>query len=114
MTPADIKTLRKELSCTARELGAALGVEQDSILAWERGEFFPTKKYVDKMEEIRRAGPSAIPRRKRSGREESTAQTLANPEIWRLFRKLLAHAELRSAALKLSEAYPDPAEAEDA
>lgn len=108
MTPEDIKALRKELSCTARELAGALGVDQESVLAWERGDLFPTKRFVGKMEELRRAGPSAIPRRKKGA--ATPAQVLASPELWKLVRKLITHAELRAAAIKLAEAYSDPAE----
>ena len=110
MSPDDIKALRKELSCTARELAAALGTEQESVLAWERGELFPTKRYVTKMEELRRAGPGAIPRKKKEATAGSPAKALANPDLWKLFRKLIAHPELRAAAMKLSEAYNDPAD----
>ena len=53
MTPEEIKALRQELSCTARELAGALDLEQDTVLAWEKGEQFPTKRYVDSMEDLR-------------------------------------------------------------
>ncbi len=110
MSPDDIKALRKELSCTARELATALGVEQESVMAWERGELFPTKRFVVKMEDLRRAGAAAIPRRKKSPSGASPMHALASPDIWRLFRKVLAHPELQRAALKLAEDYVDPAD----
>jgi transcriptional regulator with XRE-family HTH domain len=109
MTPAEIKALRQELRCTARELGDALGLDQETVLAWEREDQFPTKRYVDRMAELRKAGPTAIPRRKRRG-AVTPMQALADPELWRLLRKLLAHAELRDAALKLAAGYDDPAD----
>jgi len=109
MAPEDIKALRQELSCTARELAAALGLEQDAVLAWERGDLFPTKRLVGKMEELRKKGPSAIPRKKK-GAAVSPQQLLADPALWRLVRKILAHPDLRAAALKLAEPYADPAE----
>jgi transcriptional regulator with XRE-family HTH domain len=108
MSPEDIKALRQELGCTARELAVALGIGQETVLAWEKGELFPTKRFVTKMEEIRRAGPSAIPRRKKG--EKSPMAVLADAELWRLFRKLIAHPELRAAAMKLGESYDDPAD----
>mgnify|MGYP000599985815 CR=1 FL=1 len=46
MTPAEIKGLRQELSCTAKELGVALGLEQDTVMAWERGDLFPCLLYT--------------------------------------------------------------------
>jgi transcriptional regulator with XRE-family HTH domain len=110
MSPEDIKALRKELSCTARELATALGIEQETVLAWERGDLFPTKRYVSEMEGLRRAGPTAIPRQKKGARAASPMQLLASPDIWKLIRKLLVHPELRTAAMKLAEAYDDPGE----
>ena len=59
MTPDDIKALRKELSCTAKELAQALGIDQATVLAWEKGDLFPTKPFVDKMNALRAKGPSA-------------------------------------------------------
>mgnify|MGYP002140346735 CR=1 FL=1 len=56
MTPEEIKALRQELGCTARELSAALGIEQETVLAWEKAELFPTKRLVGKMEELRKLG----------------------------------------------------------
>jgi transcriptional regulator with XRE-family HTH domain len=112
MAPEDIKALRQELSCTARELAAALGLEQDAVLSWERGELFPTKRLVGKMEELRKQGPAAIPRKKKSAASSPHA-LLADPTIWRLLRKLLAHPELRAAVVKLSEPYADPADPVD-
>lgn len=112
MAPEDIKALRGALSCTARELAGALGIEQEAVLAWERGDLFPTKRFVGLMEELRRKGPTAIPRSKNKKKRDaqgSPVELLADPEVWRLLRKLLAHPELRAAALKLAEAYADPA-----
>ncbi len=111
MTPEDIQELRKELACTAKELGAALGLDQETVLAWERGDLFPTKRYVTKMEELRKKGKTAIVRKPRRGAvAASPMAVLADPETWKLVRKLVAHAELRREVGKLAEAYPDPAE----
>lgn len=106
MTPDDIKALRRELSCTAKELAQALGLEQSTVLAWEKGELFPTKAYVDKMAELRHR-PGAIPR-KAKGAEPM--KVLADPALWELVRKLLANKKLRDEVQKLASAYPDPAE----
>ncbi|HVY45423.1 MAG TPA: helix-turn-helix domain-containing protein [Minicystis sp.] len=109
MTPDDIKALRAELGCTAKELAAALGLEQAEVLAWERGDLFPTKRLVTKMQELREKGPGAIPKRRR-GAPASPAKALADPELWRLVRKLSFHPELFAAARKLAEGYDDPAD----
>ncbi|HRI64509.1 MAG TPA: helix-turn-helix transcriptional regulator [Polyangium sp.] len=111
MSPDDVKNLRAELECTAKELAGALGEEQETILAWERGELFPTKRFVTKMEALRKAGKGAIVRKPRkSAAAASPMAVLADPATWRLVRKLVAHAELRREVLKLAENYPDPAE----
>jgi transcriptional regulator with XRE-family HTH domain len=107
MTGDAIKALRKELGCTARELGGALGLDQETVLAWERGDLFPTKQFVDHMEQLRTAGPSAVPRRKR-GAPASPLHALADPDLWKLIRKIIAHPALRDAAAKLAEGYADP------
>ena len=60
MSPDDIKALRKELNCTARELAVALKVDQKEVMAWETGELFPTKRFVDQMRTLRDKGPSAV------------------------------------------------------
>jgi transcriptional regulator with XRE-family HTH domain len=109
VTPEQIKALRQELSCTARELAGALDLEQDVVLAWEKGELFPTKRYVDLMEELRQKGPSAIPRKKR-GAPQTPLHALADPELWKLLRKLIAHPALRASVAKLADAYDDPAD----
>jgi transcriptional regulator with XRE-family HTH domain len=110
MSPEEVKALRQELGCTARELAAALDVEPETIAAWERAELFPTKRHVAMMEELRKKGPSAVPRKRRKGAPATPMQALADPGLWRLVRKLLAHPELRTATDKLADAYPDPAD----
>lgn len=112
MSPDELKALRKELACTAGDLAAALGIEQDEVLAWERGDLFPTKRFVGMMEDLRKRGPSAVPKRRRKSKNEPPMRVLADPAIWRLLRKLVAHAELRAAVSKLAEAYADPADDE--
>ncbi len=108
-SPDEIKALRKELSCTAKELAAALETDQATVLAWEKGELFPTKKYVDKMEALRAKGPSAIPKKSKGA---DPIKALADPQAWELFRKILAHKRLRDEIARLAAAYPDPAASE--
>ena len=107
MTPDQIKALRKDLACTAKELGAALAVEQSEVLGWEKGEKFPTKQYVDKMEALRAKGPGAVPKRVRDG--ASPMKALADPTVWEIVRKIAAHKKLRDEVTKLAATYPDPA-----
>ena len=105
MTPEDLKALRKELSCTAKELAAALGIEQATILSWEKGELFPTKPIIDKMNALRTRGPAAIPKKARG---ESPLKVMADPALWEVVRKLVAHKKLRDEVVKLAAAYADP------
>lgn len=109
MQPEEIKALRTTLKCTAKELAGALGIEQATVLAWEAGELFPTKRYVDQMESLRLKGPSAIPR-KAKGAQPSPMRVLADPALWELVRKLAANKKLRDEVQKLAASYPDPAE----
>lgn len=110
MTPADIKALRTELKCTTRELASAIGVEQDAILSWERGETFPTKQSVDRMAELRQKGPEAIVRRpKKTSAPPSPFAALRDPELWLIVRKLIGHPELLAQVKTLSSGFDDPA-----
>ncbi len=109
MTPDELKTLRKELQCTAKELAAALGVDQATVLGWEKGELFPTKQFVDKMSVLRAKGPSSIPKKSKS---VDPMKVMSDPTFWALIRKIAAHKKLRDDAMKLAEAYGDPAQAE--
>jgi transcriptional regulator with XRE-family HTH domain len=107
VTPDDLKALRKELSCTAKELATVLGLEQATVLAWEKGELFPTKPFIDKMEALRAKGPGAIPKKAKGG---SPMKQLGDPLVWELLRKIAAHKKLRDEVAKLAAGYPDPAE----
>lgn len=110
MSPAELKALRKELACTAKELAAALDLEQKVVLAWETGELFPTKQYCERMEALRAKGPSAIPKKSKGA---DPMKTLADPALWELLRKLAAHKKLRDEVAKLAAAYPDPAASDE-
>jgi transcriptional regulator with XRE-family HTH domain len=110
VTPEDLRELRKELACTAKELAAALGIEPSTILAWEKGDLFPTKAYVAKMEQLRAKGPRAIPRASASKGLGDPIKALTDPALWELVRKLAAHKKLRDEVLKLAAGYSDPAQ----
>ena len=106
MTPDDLKALRKDLACTAKELAQARGIEQSTVLAWEKGELFPTKPFIDKMEALRAKGPAAIPKKAKG---DNPMKVLSDPALWDVVRKLVAHKKLRDEVIKLAAAYPDPA-----
>jgi len=106
VTPDELKALRKDLACTAKELAVALDLDQATVLAWERGELFPTKKYIDAMEALRARGPSAIPRKSKG---DDPLKALADPMTWELLRKIAAHKKLRDEVAKLAAKYSDPA-----
>ena len=108
MSPEELKALRKDLACTAKELAGALGVDQATVLAWERSELFPTKAYIDKMEALRAKGPGAIPRKAKAAAADPV-KALADPQVWELVRKIAAHKKLRDEVAKLAAGYPDPA-----
>ncbi len=107
MTPDELKTLRRELSCTAKELALALELDQATVLAWEKGELFPTKQYIDKMRSLLAKGPGAVPRKSKG---TDPIKTMTDPAFWELVRKLAAHKKLRDEATKLAVGYRDPAE----
>jgi len=108
VTPEEIKALRKDhLSCTAKELAQALGIEQVTVLAWEKGDLFPTKAFIDKMAQLRARGPAAIPKKAKG---LDPMKVLADPALWELMRKLVAHKKLRDEVQKLAAPYADPAQ----
>ena len=105
MTSEELKALRKELACTAKELAGALGLEQATVLGWEKGELFPTKQFIDKMEALRAKGPGAIPRKANGG---DPIKQLGDPLFWELVRKIAMHKKLRDEVAKLAAGYADP------
>jgi DNA-binding XRE family transcriptional regulator len=107
VTGDDIKALRKELSCTAKELAAVLDLDQATVLAWEKGDLFATKAYVDRMKQLRAKGPGAVPRKAKAGGDPVKA--LADPQVWEVLRKIAAHKKLRDEVIKLADKYADPA-----
>jgi DNA-binding XRE family transcriptional regulator len=106
--PDDIKALRATLQCTTRELGDAVGVDQKTVIAWESGHLFPTKKHVDRMLALKEKGPSAIPKKAR-GASPPPLRVLADPTLWEVLRKIVAHKKLRDEVVKLASTYEDPA-----
>lgn len=111
MSPEELKQLRKELSCTAKELALTLGIEPKEVAAWEAGELFPTKRYVGELEALRKKGPSGILRVPKGKAALKTGMArLGDAKLWELLRKLVEHPALFDQVSKLAEAYPDPLE----
>lgn len=110
MSPEEIQQLRKNLKCSAHELGRALGVDANTVLAWEGGELFPTKRSVELMRELEGKGPDAIPRAPKGRvRVKKGVERLDDPKLWEVVRKLLEHPVLFDQVAKLADAYDDPA-----
>jgi len=105
MSPEEVKQARTTLKCTARELAAALELPASTIAAWERGDEFPTKQYVDRIQALLAAGPTSIPRKAKGA---DPVDALHDPEVWALIRKLLVHPKLRAEVAKIAAKYDDP------
>jgi DNA-binding XRE family transcriptional regulator len=111
VSPEELKQLRKELACTAKELALTIGIEPKELAAWEAGELFPTKRYVGQLEALRKKGPTSIVRAPKGKAAAKTGMArLADAKLWELVRKLLEHPALFDQASKIAESYPDPAE----
>jgi transcriptional regulator with XRE-family HTH domain len=106
----EIKRLRAELKCTARELAQTLGLEANEVQAWEQGERFPTKRLVGQMESLRAKGPSSIQRKaaKRPTNSASPLTRLADPAFWEVVRKLATHQELFAEVAELAKRFDAP------
>jgi len=104
MTPEEIKKARLTLKCTAKELAAVLEVEPATVAAWERGDMFPTKQYVDTLQDLVARGPAAVPKKAKGA---DPLEALRDPDVWALIRKLVAHPKLRAEVQKLADKYDD-------
>jgi len=104
MQSEDVKRIRDGLGCSMGQLAAALGVEVKTLLAWESGDLFPTKRHADRLRALERQGPSAI---KKASPKGPTAgpDLLGDPRFWNVVRKLAANPELFAKVEKLSEGY---------
>jgi transcriptional regulator with XRE-family HTH domain len=106
VTPDDIKQLRKELGCTARDLATTLGIEQKEVLAWEAGELFPTKRFVDQMKALREKGPGSILKAAK-GKAVAPTDRLSDPAFWAIVKKLALHPALYDQVSKLADKFDD-------
>ena len=105
MKADDIRTLRKELGLTQRQLAEALKIEVEVVREWEREEHFPTRAHCDAMAAFRKNPPVKAP-----AGAASPMQVLADPKFYALLRKLLQHGKLRAEVEKLAATYLDPLE----
>jgi DNA-binding transcriptional regulator YiaG len=106
VTPDDIKVLRKELGCTARDLATTLGIEQKEVLAWEAGELFPTKHFVERMKALREKGPGAVLKTAK-GKAVAPTDRVSDPAFWAIVKKLLLHPALYDQVSKLAEQFDE-------
>jgi transcriptional regulator with XRE-family HTH domain len=104
VTPDDIKQLRKELGCTARDLATTLGIEQKEVLAWELGEIFPTKRFVDQMLGLKAKGPSSIIKSAK-GKAVAPTDRISDPAFWAVVKKLALHPSLFEQVSKLADKF---------
>lgn len=109
MSPADVKRLREALSCSIGELAAAVGVDVKTVMGWEAGDLFPTKRHVARLQALETAGPTAIPRKTRTRGSATGIALLGDPRLWTVVRKLTAHPDLLRDVEKLAAGYDDPA-----
>lgn len=109
MNADDIKALRKELGLTQRDLADAMKLDVATVRDWETGEQFATKAHCEEMEAFRKSPPP-----KKSKKARTPMQSLADPALWTLMRKLLAHGALRAQCEKLAADYDDPLDNERA
>ncbi len=111
VTPDEIRRLRDKLGCTMSELAQAVGVPVGLVVDWESGEKFPTKKAVAALTRLERGGRDALSQAGTPRRIEGDVWArLAEPELWKLVRKLLAHPRFLDEARDLAQKYPDPAD----
>lgn len=108
MSPDAVKRLRELLSCSVGELAAAVGTDVKTLMAWEAGDLFPTKRDVSRLNALEAAGPTAFPRKSRSKAAATGVALLADPRLWTIVRKLTAHPDLLRAVEKLADGYDDP------
>ncbi|HVU01743.1 MAG TPA: XRE family transcriptional regulator [Polyangiaceae bacterium] len=109
MSPADIRKLRAELDCSVGELAGTLGVEVKTVLAWESGDLFPTKKHADRLTAMAREGASAVVRKARpSAQPKRGLAALSEPRLWAVVRKLAAYPDFLTEVERLGERYDEP------
>jgi transcriptional regulator with XRE-family HTH domain len=107
LTSQDVLALRKELNLTQKDLALRLGVDTRLVVAWERGDEFPTLDNARKLVLLREGRP--LETRPRRIQTDPLKGLLNDPEYWAITRKLLAHRELYDQVRRLAKSYADPA-----
>jgi transcriptional regulator with XRE-family HTH domain len=111
MSPEELKQLRQELGCSLGELSASVEVDVKTLLAWESGDLFPTKKHVDRLLALKQAGPSAVVRRVKRSKPASGLDALDDPRLWAIVKKLASFPEFLSEVEKLASRYGEETKA---
>jgi transcriptional regulator with XRE-family HTH domain len=114
VSPEQIKQLRAELKCTARELAGTIELPVAEVQAWEAGTKFPTKQWVTRLETLRSKGPAAIARKPSKQKGAAPLELLNTPELWQILRKLLVHQKLYTEVSALAASYADPLDRSEA
>jgi transcriptional regulator with XRE-family HTH domain len=105
MQPEDVRRIREALACSLGQLAAAVGVDVKTLLAWESGDQFPTKRHADRLKALEAEGPSAI---KKSSKSAPTGpDLLADPRFWSVVRKLATNRDFFAAVAQMAERYED-------
>ena len=102
MRPEEIRALREELDCSVGELARAVGVETRTVLAWEAGDLFPTKRHVDKLQAARKAGRGALGAGKAHPRRAG-AEMLEDPRLWAIVSRLVKDPTFFAEVEKLAK-----------
>jgi hypothetical protein len=61
------------------------------------------------MMALKEKGPGSVPKKAR-GAAPPPLRVLADPALWEIVRKVVAHKKLRDEVAKLASTYADPAE----
>jgi transcriptional regulator with XRE-family HTH domain len=114
VSPEEIKQLRQDLKLSARELASAIRAEAEDVWAWENGERFPTKRFVSRMLALRKKSGVSVqaqaePRAPATTSGQESMRGLADPVLWQIVRKLLAHPALFADVTELAKRFTDPA-----
>lgn len=104
MHSEDIKRIRESLACSLGDLAAAVGVEVKTLLAWESGDRFPTKRHADRLRALEKEGPSAI-KRSRPKKAPSGPELIGDARFWTVVRKLATNPEFFGKVEKLAGEY---------
>lgn len=105
MRPEEIKKLREELGCSLGELAQAVGVDTRTLIAWESGDLFPTKRHVGRLQAVRQAGPEGVRRPKAEPVPDKDLDVLADPRLWAIVAKLVRDRSFFAEVEKLAERY---------